>query len=880
MIYTNPHLYPMRSFLLFVSAILATVAGALPRTAQAQDATEPPDNAVWATTLSNPNPNGLDTPNIISAIANPHSDLVLLSAHRGIHALARLSQAGGVPENSLESIGLAAEAGWEMVELDVKLTSDGVPILSHDRTWGREWCGLSSLPFQSRYDPFTPPGNATNDSVNPAINGTKFSDTRSYLGETVLRDSVRLLNPLWNHGCALKRDFGEYPPTLTDALLYIVKNHIRMVVMLDIQGTDVAKSALDVVRSGIDDAGRPLLNSVVFKMPATLFPNGYVDFANTFGADFTKVNFIPVINTSNVTPVGQTIADTEDGGFDITDFGNTGLGGEDGIFNWVSNMETSNQFGLIKMLAVEVGMKEPGGILSKVLEKIKSNQRTGAPMIVGEFNPVGEYYTTSNPGETPQFFRSSNGTCCDTLNQFLFNNPNGAGPIDPSLPVDHSDQRTDLNFLVSQGFQYLITDDPASARNLLQQSNKRNICYMQPTPTPNCASGGAAIPSCLPDDPSCQPSEPAPPVENPSGPLKKILFLGNSYTFGRLDPVMSYNASNVHDLTYPFWLIDQAGTNPWEPHPWGGVPGIFKMFTAEVGLNYDVSLSTRNGASLRGHYVNASSPAWDMRGNVASQKWDVVVLQERSDGALSVGHGKNASFPAYKAYVNKFEQMIHDGSEDIYEEIDLFGGIRGCENAGLTSASCNKDRDYPANPNASPDTRVFLAQTWARPDMVFAHKITTADTTSQVGEPIVDTSSAGGEAKLYFSNLATMTEELETNINAVAAANPGIIAVIPIGDAFQYAFDRGYVKTSDFYDSQGVFTPSVADGPIDLWWDDRLHARKYGSYLEALVEFGAITGVNPLSLGEGEIAARELGINKGDAVMLQRVASTQLDFSN
>jgi hypothetical protein len=26
-----------------------------------------------------------------------------------------------------------------------------------------------------------------------------------------------------------------------------------------------------------------------------------------------------------------------------------------------------------------------------------------------------------------------------------------------------------------------------------------------------------------------------------------ILFVGNSYTFGRVDPVLSYNAANVHD---------------------------------------------------------------------------------------------------------------------------------------------------------------------------------------------------------------------------------------------------------------------------------------------------------------------------------------------
>src|SRR5690349_24955947 len=87
-----------------------------------------------------------------------------------------------------------------------------------------------------------------------------------------------------------------------------------------------------------------------------------------------------------------------------------------------------------------------------------------------------------------------------------------------------------------------------------------------------------------------------------------ILFVGNSYTFGRVDPVMSYNAANVTDLTAGMWAADATGSNAFEPHPWGGVPGIFKQFTVQAGLDYDVALSTRNAASLRGHYLN-SNPA-------------------------------------------------------------------------------------------------------------------------------------------------------------------------------------------------------------------------------------------------------------------------------
>ena len=38
-----------------------------------------------------------------------------------------------------------------------------------------------------------------------------------------------------------------------------------------------------------------------------------------------------------------------------------------------------------------------------------------------------------------------------------------------------------------------------------------------------------------------------------------ILFVGNSYTFGRLNPVLTYNAANVHDLTKPQGTLVNVG---------------------------------------------------------------------------------------------------------------------------------------------------------------------------------------------------------------------------------------------------------------------------------------------------------------------------------
>jgi len=352
-----------------------------------------------------------------------------------------------------------------------------------------------------------------------------------------------------------------------------------------------------------------------------------------------------------------------------------------------------------------------------------------------------------------------------------------------------------------------------------------------------------------------------------------ILFVGNSYTFGRVDPVMSYNAANVHDLTAGFYAANQSGANPWEPHPWGGVPGIFKQMTVEKGLDYDVSISARNAASLRGQFLNTANADWDLRGNVASKKWDVVVLQEQSDAALPLGSGKNANPAQFAAYATKLEQFIHNGAAQTYTETQLYGSLAACQATGSSAATCNTVRKIPQNVNANPNAKVYLTETWARPDMVYAHQVTKADTTSVNGSPIPDGTNT--QATLYYQSLADMTADLRTTIYGAAAANGNFAGVIGVGDAFQLAYDQGLVKTSGFYDGNGVFVPNT-DGVMNLWWDDYLHASKYGSYLDALVQFGTITGLDPRSLGSTEIAARDLGISAANALVLQQVAAQQL----
>jgi hypothetical protein len=388
-----------------------------------------------------------------------------------------------------------------------------------------------------------------------------------------------------------------------------------------------------------------------------------------------------------------------------------------------------------------------------------------------------------------------------------------------------------------------------------------------------------------------------------------VLFVGNSFTFARVAPALQYNAANVHDLTAAFNAVDPSGTNSFpvgtgvppnpcvtpgtgcfEPHNWGGVPGIVKKMTEEAGLDYDISLSARNAATLRGQFLDTASSAWLLRENVATRRWDVVVLQEQSDAPLPAGKGKNAKLEQFNAYADEFERFIHAGDvtgpDGFYTETELFGSVAACVAAGLSTGSCNTRRFITANTNANANARVYVEQTWARPDMVEAHKCTAADVTTTDGAPIVDpTCAAGangsattGQNDLYYTsepttvaNLADMTTDLHNSFYGKVASNPGLAGVAPVGDAFQRAVNQGLAKGGGFYKTDGTFNESAA-APINLWWLDRMHPSKYGSYLSALVLFQTITGRNPLSLGANEQAAADLGIAADVAVRLQRIA--------
>ncbi len=146
---------------------------------------------------------------------------------------------------------------------------------------------------------------------------------------------------------------------------------------------------------------------------------------------------------------------------------------------------------------------------------------------------------------------------------------------------------------------------------------------------------------------------------------------------------------------------------------------------------------------------------------------------------------------------------------------------------------------------ANPKAEVLLMSTWSRADKVY-----------QPGSP------------WSGKPIEAMANDLRFAAERVKKASPDIDGILPVGQAWDRAFASG-VADPNPYDG-------VAFGQVDLWTYDHYHASIYGYYLEALVVFGQVTGVDPRTLGKDERAADDLGISKEQAVALQRIAADQL----
>jgi hypothetical protein len=259
-----------------------------------------------------------------------------------------------------------------------------------------------------------------------------------------------------------------------------------------------------------------------------------------------------------------------------------------------------------------------------------------------------------------------------------------------------------------------------------------------------------------------------------------ILFIGNSFTYAQGSAVHYYRADTVTDL-------NSQGI--------GGLPALFKSFTQQAGLSYDVSLETEPGVGLDWHLDHKSSV-------VGQRPWDSVVMH-----GYSLLDARKPGDPAL-----------------LVDTVQRMSALLRARN---------------------PAVEIRVMATWPRADQTY--------------EP---------RGAWYGKPIEAMARDIRAGYDRAAAGTPGLKPVVPVGDAWIRAMHAG-VADANPYDG-------IDAGKVDLWTNDHYHASNHGYYLEALVVFGSVTGLDPRSLGENECSGYELGLSRPQVAALEQVAFDQL----
>ena len=208
----------------------------------------------------------------LQSLFQPLKTNVTVLAHRGLWGAYASSQ-NLIPENSLGSIVAASNARClDGMELDVKMTSDDVPILMHDYNLGRTTNVYILKSGAAKYDP------ARNTGYNPTVESLKASQIYQ----------LKLLLPNRSNNSV----YGV--PEVIDALesWKLIKDAPPIV--FDVK---TASAVQAVARTAVLVIGSPGL-VLAMKVNATLYQS-----RAAYNADARSIPGIPVFTTNNLSTI-------------------------------------------------------------------------------------------------------------------------------------------------------------------------------------------------------------------------------------------------------------------------------------------------------------------------------------------------------------------------------------------------------------------------------------------------------------------------------------------------------------------------------------------------------------------------------------------------
>lgn len=370
-----------------------------------------------------------DPPHVIDTMRDASQTTPVVAIHRG-------SWEPGFPENSEVAFIRANINGSAVIETDVRLTNDQVPVLFHDAGLGRLTNIYSYAP--SGEQPFNP---FTGEGYNPKITEVKYDIVSKLF---LLHHPGDL--PTAYHILSVKEFYDFY-----------YNNYLNLTVFLEVKDPKSVPLLINMLNADTRDYyhgqgnGRELHASdfTIFKFNINYFP---------FYSDWQKVfseQQVPCCYNAMPSYKSNTYSDFSKRGIDITQ----------SLDSWISSENK-------KLAGVEIGLKTKGGILQDLYD------RASGKAVTGIFNAVPDL-PLANPSIQPwaamqdvyddsiyvkasyAIYDGTTGRCCYRLADLLSTWEN---------KKDSKDERGNPSYIVGDNpqmptFRIATSDKPDSMMN-------------------------------------------------------------------------------------------------------------------------------------------------------------------------------------------------------------------------------------------------------------------------------------------------------------------------------------------------------------------------------------------------------------------------------
>ncbi|KAH4963655.1 hypothetical protein HBH77_087190 [Parastagonospora nodorum] len=370
-----------------------------------------------------------DVHKIIEAFRRPRSDLTILCAHRGLRW-------NGTTENSHDAYFRASQAGIECIETDIHISLDGQLPMIHDKGLGRE-TDVGEFTGRAAYNPYTGQG------YNPAVADLNFT---GFIEHLHLRDEAG-------------RVHEETVPTLPDMVQNIHKNGANVVLQLDFKDKEAVEPAYLALKNLTNAAGVPANEWCIYKLQAAWWQTPEELEAQAWMRDAlengVRIPYIPVYQPA-----------------------------DEGAFDTLASLKAFMSTNYTISAEIELYSKDGPGqeLVDWVSASQKKEECEYTFSTSGIFFADGDFTVPIFSPLTTSFYDTGNFSLPKDIR---FNNSAYAFQ-DSSMPklldvlvgnksADGRDHRSDFDWLLRQGFNWIITDNADLWHTDLEKQGKRNM---------------------------------------------------------------------------------------------------------------------------------------------------------------------------------------------------------------------------------------------------------------------------------------------------------------------------------------------------------------------------------------------------------------------